>query len=368
MVIGLDGHTLSDVQKHGVAIYAKSLLQEMVGQSEDDFILYTKNKLAGETWKKPNVQIRELSARFGWTQWRLSWELLVGKRPDVLLCLAHSLPRFDPVKTAVAVHDLAFWRFPEYFLAKDLRRLKWLTKDAVSRAQGIIAISESTKRDLLKFYPEVTDLGKKIHITPLAYEKELFFARKPEEIEAVGKKYGLEKDYLLYVGALQPRKNLPVLIEAFEKLCAQGKDLELVLSGGKGWLSEMTLERIKTSKCRDKIKILGYVDRGDLPAIYSGASIFVLPSLYEGFGLPILEAMACGTPVIYADNSSLPEVAGKAGMSFETNDADDLARKITEIINNDKTRIDLIHKGLARAKEFSWEKTAKMTLEILKGL
>jgi glycosyltransferase involved in cell wall biosynthesis len=258
------------------------------------------------------------------------------------------------------IHDLAILKYPETFMPKgkhdivenQKRKLEWVKKEA----RLVIAVSENTKKDIVEL------LGipaKKIRVIYEAPGEE-FYPREKEEIENVRQKYQITGDYILAVGTREPRKNLERTIRAMSSLTGVTpvKGLPLVIVGKFGWGGE---EKFKVQ--RSKFKVLGYVPQGDLPALYSGASCFVYPSLYEGFGLPVLEAMACGCPVVNSRVSSLPEIAGEAAVLVDPLEVDDIARGIKEAIGR---REEMVKKGLKRVKLFSWEKCARETLEVYK--
>lgn len=368
MKIGIDGHTLSEKERFGVATYAFRLIEQIAQiKGEDDLLIYTKQKLEENFANNSGVNVKILKAKFGWTQWRLSLEFLLNTKPDVMLFLAHSISRYAPMPSIVTIHDLAFLMFDQYFTKKDLNRLKKLTKDAAKRAQHIIAPSESTKKDIVKFYSDVPNINKKITVIPMGIETETFYPKPMQEIAKTKLKYKIKRDYFLYVGSFQPRKNLPLLIKAYEKYREiVDEPIDLTMVGGKGWLTDEAFDSIKNSPAKEHIIVTGYVKREELANLYSGAMAFVLPSLYEGFGMPILEAMASGTPTIFANNSSMPEIADNAGIPFETNDFNDLSLKLKLISTDLKYRKEICEKGLKRAKEFSWKKTAEKTLTLLR--
>ena len=229
----------------------------------------------------------------------------------------------------------------------------------------LIAISNSTKNDLLKIYPTIN--ADKIKVVYHGYDKKLFHENiSPDEIEKAKNRHMPQASrYMIFVGAIQPRKNIETLLEAFAILRRKKaqKNLNLVIAGSEGWLAKNIVEKIRSAP---GAIMTGKFKTADLPALIAGAEVFVLPSLYEGFGLPVLEAMACGTPVVYADNSSLGEVAGGAGLPFESASSQKLEKALLEILENEKLRSILREKGIEMAKHFSWEKCAKETLDWLK--
>lgn len=368
MKIAVNAADLDHSRIDGTRIYIQNLLKNFGLQDrEDRFLVYHKNKFNPQL-EFPvfeNYEIKKYPFPFWWTQTRFAWEILKEK-PDVLWMPMHSLPCFRPrkTKTVVTIHDLAFKFFPDHFPKKDLRRLNFFTDYAVKNADKLIAISNSTKNDILKLYPEIGE--EKIKVIHHGYDKGLFHENiSHDEISRVKKCYMLHVSrYMVFVGTIQPRKNIGTLLEAFKILRREEKqkDLGLVIAGSEGWLADPIVQEIKKAP---GVVMTGNFKTKDLPALLAGAEVFVLPSLYEGFGLPVIEAMACGTPAVVADNSSLAEVAGGAGLLFDSKDAKELAKKIRQVLEDQNLRNNLREKGLARAKNFSWEKCAGETLEWL---
>jgi len=353
----------------GTRIYIQNLLKNFgLEDTGDRFLIYHKKKFNTDLEFSvfPNYEIRKYPFPFWWTQTRFAWEIL-REEPEILFMPMHSLPflRSKKTKTVVTIHDLAFKYFPDHFPKKDLRRLNFFTDYAVKNSDKIIAISNSTKEDILKIYPKIRE--EKIKVIYHGYDKNLFHKNiSTEQIKKSNTKYKIpDTRYLLFVGTIQPRKNIEKLLEAFEIIRreAEYKNLSLVIAGSPGWMAENIVEKIK--KTPGAI-MTGKFETQDLPGLVSGAEAFVSPSLYEGFGLPVLEAMACGTPVAVADNSSLREVAQDAGCYFDAYSSEKMAEVLSEILKSDKLRNTLREKGLERAKHFSWEKCAKETLGWLK--
>lgn len=313
-----------------------------------------------------NYEIKSIYSPLLWTQTGFAWEIFRDK-PEVLWMPVHNMPllRRKNLKIAVTVHDLAFKIFPEYFTKKDLAKLNRLSDMAIKNADRIIAVSHSTKKDILKFYPEISE--KKIVVIHHGFDSGLFKKKYSDtDSESLLRNYKLQtKNYLLYVGAIQPRKNLEVLIDAFSKVKNDGQDLKLVLAATPAWKSDGTLKKIAASKFKDDIIVTGVLGFEEVAMLYQNAKMFVFPSLYEGFGIPVLEAMAAETPVVCAKNSSLVEAGGNAALYFKTENPDDLAGCINEIIKNDTLSNDLIGKGNEHIKNFSWQKCAKETLDSL---
>lgn len=313
-----------------------------------------------------NYKIKAIPAPIFWTQTSFALATFLTK-PDVLWMPVHNVPilRSKKTKVVVTIHDLAFKILPEYFPAKDLKKLNRLSDLAISAADSLIAVSAATKKDILNFYPHFE--AEKITVVPHGYDENLFTIPPADEYrKTILDSYHLErKKYLLYVGAIQPRKNLEILIEAFEKIKPDNQDFKLMLAGAPAWMSENTLKRIAESPFSEDIIVSGTVPFKQLPVLYRDAAAFVFPSMYEGFGIPVLEALASGAPTILADNSSLPEVGGDAALYFETHDCQDLVRCILLVLRDDILREKLSLLGKERVRQFSWEKTAKLTLDRL---
>lgn len=281
------------------------------------------------------------------------------KHPDLLFVPAFSAPLIWPGKMIVTCHDLIGSLFPENFSRS--AKLYWhdLLPYSLKRADQIITISESTKKDIIR----LTGISEvKIAVIPLATDEIFKPCEDLQLVDKVKKTFQLNKPYCLAVGTIEPRKNLPFLVEAFAH--AKSADYDLVIVGKKGWDMGKLYQTIQQSHLRDRVKILEYVPESDLPILYSAATALLFPSLYEGFGLPILEAMACGTPVIASTASSIPEVGGEAILYADPKDSLAWSDNISQILNDRTKRQNLRALGLKRAQQFSWERTARATLKL----
>ena len=302
-----------------------------------------------------------------WTQFRLPRELY-RVRPDVLLMPIQQLPYVRPskLKTVAVIHDLAVHYYPQQFTYKDWALLHIFSAYAARHADHLIAVSQATADDVKKFYGRT----RNVHVIHHGVDHDQYTAPTSDDLrdswEKLREKYPrLNAPYILYVGQIQPRKNLGRLVEAFERIGHTDTDVSLVIAGGHGWLGGPINETIAKSPMRDRIHVLGSVPQSLLRALYWHADVFVLPSLYEGFGMPILEAMACGTPVVTADVSSMPEVAGDAAVLINPHDATSITEGVLQAREHQQKYREL---GLARAKEFTWEATAKKTLGVLESV
>ena len=281
------------------------------------------------------------------------------------LSLLHSPDFIPPVncgfKRVITVHDLAFLHYPEFLTAESRRYYNDQIGTAVREADHIITVSESTRRDMLDLLGVAP---AKVSVVLEAASSQ--FQQLPDErVFPVLKRYNLPDNYILFVGTIEPRKNIPALLEAYAQLVVQDPDTPaLVIAGRRGWLYDRVIEVYDRLDLGSRVIWLEEFGWADLPAIYNGASLFCLPSNYEGFGLPPLEAMACGTPVIVSDRASLPEVVGDAGVVIDPADIDALCAAMRQILSDQDFADDLRQRGLARAQSFSWRRAALETLVV----
>ena len=265
-------------------------------------------------------------------------------------------------KVVASIHDMSFMRYPEFTEEKNLAYLTRGIKRTIDSADAIITISKFSAEEIEYFFPSAKGKAFYSHLG-IAQN---FSPSSVEEIDAVKQKYKLERPYVITVGTIEPRKNHLLLVDAFEQIAAQG--IDLVVVGGIGWKSDKIMERLTTSKFASQIHILNHLGDGELPALYSGASVFALPSYYEGFGFPPLEAMGCGTPVVSAPGGSLKEVIEDAGIIVEDYNADAWATELMRAITDTELRKSLINKGLLHIKKFTWDKTVADTLKVYENL
>ena len=291
-----------------------------------------------------------------WTMVALSRRLFKDKNKlDVFFSPTHYLPLRIPCPSVISILDVSYLYFPELFKKKDLYQLKLWGGHSIKKATKVLTISKSSKNDIINEYKIKAE---KVVVTYPGIKQ--IANMDKEELD---KKFDIKGDYILFVGTIQPRKNIKRLIQAFAKL--NKKDLNLVIVGKKGWMYEETLNTPQDLGISEKVKFLDFVSDKELPSLYKNALCFVLPSLYEGFGLPLLEAMQYGCPVITSNISSLPEAAGEAALYVDPESVDDIAEKMEKLVTEPKLREDLIKKGYEQVKKFSWEKTARETLKVL---
>ena len=359
--IGIDGNEANVSEKVGVSVYTFNILKyfSKIASKEIQFVVFLKNQTQSNLPKENKYfKYKVIKGSFLWSQIYLPIYLSTHREIDVYFSPAHYLPSFCPVPQVVTIHDLAYQYFPNDFTKKDLWQLKNWTRLSVKKANKIIAVSKTTKKDILKIY-NVDEA--KVTVIYNGYEKQ-FSKLKNENLKLKNEKY------ILFVGTIQPRKNLDILIDAFNKFIQTNNDFKLFIVGKKGWLYEDIFKKVKTLKLEDKVIFTDHVADEELVWYYQNAFCFVLPSLYEGFGIPILEAMSNNCPTIISMNSSLPEVGGEASLYFDPKNSDDLLKKIETLQKNKELRKELITKGKKRIKEFSWDKCGKETLEVISNI
>ncbi len=366
MIIGIDGNEANVERKVGISEYAFELLHQFYRFKINDFkfIIYLKYKPREDfPEEREGWEYKVIGPKNLWTQIALPLALfndisVKGRQINIFFSPTHYAPRFSPIPTAISIMDLSYIYFPEMFKKTDLFQLRRWTAYSVNKAKRIFTISNASKNDIIKQY---NIPGERVVVTyPGIKIKTIMQNAKIKE------KYKIEGDYILFVGTLQPRKNIVRLIEAFAKL--KKPSIKLIIVGKKGWLFEEILEAPKRFGVQDKVKFLEFVSDEDLHSLYRHAICFVLPSLYEGFGLPILEAMQEGCPVITSNVSSLPEAGGEAALYIDPENVEDIAEKINLMLVNEKIRNQMIEKGYEQVKKFSWEKTARETLSVLEDV
>lgn len=357
--IGIDGNEANVEKRVGVSVYAFNLLKyfRKTANRETQFNIYLKNSPLNDLPEENKYfRYQYIPGKFLWSQISLPLYLYSHKNIDVYFSPAHYLPRFCPVPQVVTIHDLAYLYYPEDFTKKDFYQLKNWTSFSIKKTKKIIAVSKTTKKDIIKNYLINDD---KINVIYNGFER---------KIQQLGKKIELEKrnkPYILYVGTLQPRKNIETLIDAFIKFKAVYPYFELIIAGKKGWLYDKIFAKVTDNGLKNDVFFTDYVSDNQLIFLYKNAFCLVLPSFYEGFGIPVLEAMNFGCPVVASFFSSLPEIGGDASLYFDPKNPDDLFEKLKSLKENKGLRKELIAKGRQRIKDFSWEKCAEQTLQII---
>lgn len=402
MTIGIDASRANLKHKTGTEWYSFYLIKNLaVIDKNNKYRLYLNTEASAELKKavenNPNFSFKILNWPFYsfWTLGRLSLEMLFNA-PDVLFVPAHGIPFFSPKKTVNTIHDLAFLResnlyrservktsstsirrliglivrvitFGKY-RATSLDYLYWSTSFALKKASKIITVSEFTKKEIMNFYPKVK--ADKIKVVHNGYNSDLYHKTPLDSFsDSVLEKYGLVKPFFLYVGRLEKKKNTPSLIEAlsiFKENYPEARE-KLVLIGNASFGYDEVKYVIEEFNLENEVIMPGWVDEADLPYIFSAASAFIFPTRYEGFGIPVLQAMACGVPVALSDIEVLREVAHDAAIYFDRDDTFAMAEAIHTIMSDENLRTELIKKGLNRVKDFSFEKCAQETLSVLEN-
>jgi glycosyltransferase involved in cell wall biosynthesis len=297
---------------------------------------------------------------------RIFWEQVVQpfalqkEGVDLLHALAFVTPLLSPCPSVVTIYDLSFLLYPESFKRAKRFYLGLFTRLSARRARRIIAISESTKRDVVRLLGVSPDKVEVVYCGIV----EAFRPLAEDQVAAFRSERGLPERFILFVGTIEPRKNVTRLIEALADLRFAICDLRLVIGGAKGWFYQDVFARVEELGLEGQVVFPGYIPVSELPLWYNAAELFVYPSLYEGFGLPPLEAMACGTPVVAANTSSLPEVVGEAGLTVDPLDVEGLAEAMRRALGDGALRQEMRERGLERAKGFSWTKTAQETVQV----
>jgi len=283
---------------------------------------------------------------------------------DIFHATEHLLPPLRGVRTVFTFHDAIYALFPQYHLPMNRLFLGSMMPRFLRRADAIVTVSECSKRDAVRLYG--IDPAR-IRVIYEGVDARFRPVTDPARLAQVRARYALPESYILYVGTIEPRKNLVALLEAFSAIYNRQSAIgnrQLVIGGKKGWLYESFFSRLRELGLEGEMILPGYIADEDLPAMYSAASVFVFPSLYEGFGLPPLEAMACGTPVVCSNASSLPEVCGEAALLVEPMDVQGLAQAMERVLSDEPLRATLRARGLAQAAKFSWERAARETLAV----
>lgn len=376
MIIGFDGSRAFVKNRTGTENYSYQLLKHLAKiDTENSYIVYVRSHNVipvRETqpesiiWPK-NFQFKVIPLPRLWTQLGLALRTFLDPI-GILFVPAHTFPLIHKpgLKIVMTIHDLGAEYLPAMHQLKQKLYLDFITKYQLKSATKLIAVSKSTKKDLIKRtqIPE-----KNIEVIYEGINRDQFKPVKNDSLINTLNKYDLAKrKYFLFVGTIQPRKNLKRLIEAFKVLTLDSGDLQLVLVGSKGWQSDEIYELPSKLGIKPRVKFLGHIKDQELVALYSGAVALLYPSLYEGFGLPILEAMNCGCPVITSNISSMPEIVGNAALLVNPESTEDLADQAHSLIIDDDLRNTLIQKGYNQAKKFNWEKCAKETLKLLMSL
>lgn len=375
MRIAINAHLVAfnkSYRQAGVSKYTELLINNLARlDHENEYFIYIGNHSRPDSFAAaPNFHVRASRlptirppVRIGWEQ-TLAPAVLLRDRIKLLHCPVNVVPLATPCQSIVTIHDLGFMRYPERYRPAKRRYLQAATTLSARRAAHIITDAESGREEiieLLKVRPEkvsAVPLGVDAHFQPL----------EPQQIEQFRQEKQLPARFVLYVGTLEPRKNIPLLLRGFARLRreqpAAMEGIELVLGGAKGWLYDEIFRLVRELGLEAITRFPGYISEEELPLWYNSAECFVYPSVYEGFGLPPLEAMACGCPVITSNTSSLPEVVGDAGITVGPEDEAGLSTALARLLTDPVEKAVRRELGLRQAQKFTWEETARRTLEI----
>jgi len=365
MHIAIDAHSVG-TQLAGNETYAINLIEALAQIDQvNQYTLYVTRDEAvarfADRW--PNFQVKRTLPHTPLVRIPLTLSVELRRSPVDLLHVQYTAPPFARCPIVSTIHDLSFEHLPETFTRRSRAQLRLTVRRTARKAARILTLSEFSRRDIIETYAVNPD---RVLVTPAAAPARFAPVENETELKEIRERYRIKANYLLSLGSLQPRKNLARLIEAYaslQKLCSNDQLPQLVFAGKPGWLDDEIYRAAQRENRNESIKFIGYVPEKDLPALYSGAICFVYPSFFEGFGLPVLEAMQCGTPVIAGNRTSLPEVTGEAALLFDPFDSGALAEAIGRVVDKPGYREELRVKGLERARTFSWTTTAKLTLQ-----
>ena len=371
MRIGIDATALPALPV-GAGHYIIQLIRAFARQpGEDEFVIFVQRHGVSLL----NLSPEELSPLSSSTRLvilpdqpparRLAWEqavfpsLAASQRLDLLHSLHYTLPLAYAGRRVVTLHDMTFFLFPRLHTLPKRYFFRFFIRASARLADALVADSHSTRQDAIRLagVPPHKIFTAQLGVTPAFHPLDASHPR----LAAVRQKYSLPEHFVLYVGLIEPRKNIPTLLQAFAQVAPQFPDRRLVLVGRRGWMVETLDQQIASLGLADKVLFPGYVERADLPMVYNSAECFVYPSFYEGFGLPVLEALACGLPVITSDVSSMPEIVGPAGLLLPPSDSQALAAALQRLLSDPAERQRLASQGPARAAQFTWQHTAEQT-------
>jgi glycosyltransferase involved in cell wall biosynthesis len=364
--IAIDAHSVG-AELGGNESYATNLIEALaeIDQTNRYTLFVTKAaaiKRFADRW--PNFQAKLTLPHTPLVRIPLTLSRELRRNPVDLLHVQYTAPPFAPCPVVTTVHDLAFEHLPETFNRRSWMQMRLTVRRTARRAAHIITVSDYSRDDIIRTYKIPPE---RITVTHEAAPSNFAPLKDPAELERIRDRYGISRNYVLSLSSIQPRKNLVRLIDAYTQLRRVNPDdtfPQLVLAGKRGWLERETLRAAEQSALSKDILFTGYVPDHDLTGLYSGALCFVYPSYFEGFGLPLVEAMQCGVPVIAGNLTSVPEVVGDAGLTFDPFNTDELANAIKRLVDNPTLCAALRQKGLERAKTFSWQSTARETLRV----
>lgn len=377
MKIAFDAQPLLDGTKSGVGFHEDGLIRNLLEQYPQNqykleyFSLrnHANKKKILRKYKKHNTQF--ISCKwFPGSLYRMisvflpiPHHIFFHEDKQITHFFNYYVPPFVKGKKVVTIHDMAFRVFPETVRKKTLFFLKAIIKRSIHRADHIITVSEFSKQEIIRFYEVPQD---KISVVPNGVDFKKFYPEKDKQkIENIKRKYNIFGEYFLYLGTLEPRKNLVRLMEAYAKARKENQNFPyLVLAGGKGWMYTEIFQKVEELNLKNNIVFTGYIEDNDVPTLMSGAMAFCFLSLYEGFGMPVIEAMACGVPVLTSNSSSLKEIAEGVALLVDETSIEDIKEGLTQLFIMKGLREELARKGIFRVKKYSWEKVSETLMNI----
>ena len=374
MIIGIDGNEANVINRVGVNQYCFELLwglyklQDEWKNKHKIIVFLKKEPLKDLPGESEYFKYKLLSGSSMWIIRKLTPHLIFSnKKPDIFFTPSHYVPLFCPMPRICSIMDLGFLNFSTQFKKLVLWQLKLWSAFSVFVSKRVIAISNSTKDDIVRHYPFASE---KTYVTHLAYDSSKYNVNVPQDdVRRIKERYTIVDDYILFLSTLKPSKNVEGLVDAYKLVKSKYPKIKLVIGGKKGWMYDSIFQKVKNLDLEEDIIFTGFVDEKDKPALFKGAKLFVLPSFWEGFGLDVLNSLACGTPVVVSNAGSLPEVAGNSGIYINPNDSSDIAEGIDKVLSMSNLEYNkIVQEGLAQAKKFSWEKTARETLKILEEI
>lgn len=370
MIIGIDGNEANEKMRVGVHQYAFWLLKTLASLRKEwdgkhSFIIYLKNPPADDLPKEfKGWKYVVLPGGRMWIIKKLMPHLWKSQKHDVFMSLNHYLPPFLPQPSVCAIMDLGYLENTGQFNRRDFWQLKYWSAISMKISKYIITISKSAKEDIEKHYKTY---GKKTVVIPLGYDNNTFNENISQEaIKTIKKKYKINGDYILFLSTLKPSKNIEGLLDAFKQIANSKSQIGLVIAGKKGWLYDPIFRKVQELNLEEKVIFTDFLPEEDKAPLITGATVFTAPSFWEGFGIQVLESLACGTPVVTSNIASLPEVGGKAAVYCDPYDIPSITRAIEKVLTLSKAEYNkLKHESVKQAQKFSWEKTARETLRIL---
>lgn len=365
MRIGIDCRSLSE--KAGVARYLSNILREWsIIDTTSQYIIYLKGDINHPLFEHKLFAKRIVNTSPIFRKnvlWEQFWlpSVLRHSKPDILFCPSYTAPLITKTKIILTVHDVSYEALPKQYPLRDRLKMKTLPRRATKKAKQIITVSDFSKKEITKYYGIPSE---KVKVIPLAADSTFIPQDNKKDLEEIKNKYGIRGKFILYVGAMSgvfARRNVPQLIKTFKKISNPISHHLVLVGKHESGIPQL----IKNLKLRKRVTLIDYVSDKDLASLYSAADVFVYLSTYEGFGLPVLEAMACGAPVICSNLSSLPEVAGDAAIFVNPENTEEIASSIRDVLTNETLKIELSQRSLKQAKRFSWQKTAQATLKVL---